>query len=132
MHNPDDQFEAYLKRFQPVIPDPLPALEHTREVRRLPRLAAWIAAAAVMAIVGVLALRVHSPQVVVPAVTNLESSDMRPPTGPLTQQNTNEWLARAPSFKTAVDALGFRPETNPIQQGRKSAIAVLGEERIKL
>lgn len=132
MHNPDDEFEAYLKRFQPMIPDPLPALEHTREVRRLPRLAASIAAVAVIAIVGVLALRVQRPRVVVPVATNLESSDMRPPMGPLTQQKTNEWLARAPSFKTAVDQLGFRPETNPIQQGKQSAVAVLSEERIKL
>lgn len=132
MHNPDDQFEAYLKRFKPVMPDPLPGLERTREVHRLPRLAASIAAVALIAIVGVLALRVQRPRVVVPVATNLESSDMRPPTGPLTQQNTNEWLARAPSFKTAVDHLGFRPESNPIEQGKQSAVAVLSEERIKL
>lgn len=132
MHNPDDQFEAYLKRFQPLIPEPLPALEHTRVVRRLLRLAGSIAAVAVMTIVGVLVWRVQRPQVVVPVVTNLESSDMRPPTGPLTLQNTNEWLARAPSFKTAVDHLGFRPETSSIQQGKQSAVAVLSEERIKL
>ena len=132
MHNPDDQFEAYLKRFQPLLPDPLPAPEHTRVVRRLPRLAGWIAGVAVMTIVGVLALRVYRPQVVIPAVTNLESSDMRPPMGPLTQQNTNEWLVRAPSFKTAVDHLGFRPETSSIQQDKQSAVAALSEERIKL
>jgi hypothetical protein len=132
VHNPDDQFEAYLKRFQPLIPDPLPALEHTRVVRRLPWLAGSIAAVALMTIGGVLVWRVESPQVVVPVVTKLESSDMRPPIGPLTQQNTNEWLVRAPSFKTAIDHLGFRPETSSIQQGKQSAVAVLSEERIKL
>lgn len=132
MHNPDDQFEAYLKRFQPLIPEALPAHDHTRMVRRLPRLAGWIAALAVMTIVGVLAWRVQRPQVAVPVVTNLESSSVRPPMGLLTQQNTNEWLARAPSFKTAVDDLGFRPETGSIQQGKQSAVAVLSEEKVKL
>ena len=132
MPNPDDQFEAHLKSFQPLIPDPLPALEHTRVVRRLPRLAGWIAAGAVMAIFAVLAWRAQKAQVVVPVVTKLDSGDMRPLRGPLTQQNINEWLARAPSFKTAVDHLGFRPETSSIQQGKQSAVAVLSEERIKL
>ena len=132
MHNPDDQFEAYLKKFQPLIPDPLPALKPTRKVGHLRWLVASIAAVAVIAIFGVLALRVQRPRVVGPVATNLESSDMRPPMGPLTQQKTNEWLARAPSFKTAVDQLGFRPETNPVQQGKQSAVAVLSEERIKL
>lgn len=125
MHNPDDKFEAYLKRFQPLIPDPLPSLEHTREVRRWPRLAGAIAAVAVMTIVGVFAWRVQRSQVVVPVVTKLESSDMRPPMGPLIQQNANEWLARAPSFKTAVDHLGFYPKTGSIQQGKQSAVAVM-------
>ena len=132
MHNPDDQFETYLKSFQPVIPDPLPALENTREVRRLPRLAGAIAAIAILTIAGVVALRVQRPRVVVPVVTNLESSDIHPPTGPLTQQNANQWLAQAPSFKAAVDHLGFRSQTSPIEQGKQSAVAVLSEERIKL
>ncbi len=132
MHNPDDQFEAYLKRFQPLIPDPLPVLEHSRIGRRLPRLAGSLAAVALLTIVGVLAWRVQISQVVVPVVANLKSSDMRPPMEPLTQQNADEWLARAPSFKTAVDHLGFRPETSSIQQGKQSAVEVLSEERIKL
>lgn len=85
-----------------------------------------------MTIVGVLAWRVHRLQVVVPVVTNLGSTDMRPPMGPLIQQHANEWLARAPSFKTAVDHLGFHPKTGSIQQGKQSAVAVLSEERIKL
>lgn len=61
MHNPDDQFEAYLKRFQPLIPDPLQAFEHTPLVRRLARLAGSIAAVAVLTIVGVLTWRVQTP-----------------------------------------------------------------------
>ena len=132
MHNPDDQFETYLKRFQPVIPDPLPALENTRRVRRLPRLAASIAVIAIITIAGVIALRVQTARVVVPVVTNFESSDLHPPTGPLTQQNANQWLARAPSFKAAVDNLGLRSQTSPIEPGKQSAVAVLSEERIKL
>ena len=130
MHNPDDKFEAYLKRFQPLIPT-LAAIEHTRVARRLPRLAVWIAAVAVMTIVGVL-LRLQRPQIAVPVVTNLESSDMCLPTGPLTQQNTNEWLTRAPSFKTAVDQLGFRPrnQLDSAGQAERSRSTQRGEDQI--
>ena len=129
MHNPDDQFEAHLKRFQPLIPDPLPVLEHTRAVRRL---AVWIAVVAVMAAVGVLVLRIHKPEVVSPVVTVSDSSNVRPSVRPLTQRNANEWLARSPSFKTAVDRLEVRSESNLIQPGKQSAVAALSELRIRL
>jgi hypothetical protein len=132
VHHPDDQIEAYLKKFQPVIPDPLPGLEHTRELRRLPRLPAWIAALAVLTIVGVLALRVRDPKTDVPRVSRALPSEAGVPLGPLTQQKANEWLVRTPSLNAAVDDLAFRYQNSALQPGEQSAVAVLSEERIKL
>ena len=132
MHNSDDQFEAYLRKFRPVVPDPLPTVEYSRESRRSWKLAVSILAVASMVLVGVFLLKVRTPQTMVPVISQVVSGEAGPPSGPLTQQKANEWLARASSFTTAVDDLAFRNQTNSIQPGKQSAVAVLSKRWTQL
>jgi hypothetical protein len=41
-------------------------------------------------------------------------------------------MATTPSFKAMVDDMAFRLQTVPLPKGKRSAIAVLGKENIKL
>ena len=45
-----EQFEGYLKQFQPLAPEALPVEVDRRETRRVPALVMWAAAAAVIVV----------------------------------------------------------------------------------
>jgi hypothetical protein len=123
----DEQFEAYLKRFRPICLEPVPRINIGRSSRCSLPLGAWLAAVAAILVVGAIVLRVRDNRVVVPT-----ASEHRPAPLALTLRTANAWFATAPSFKAAVDGLAFHPQTNPVPQGKQSAVSVLGKEKIKL
>lgn len=134
MQTPDDeQFEAYLKRFHPIAPEPVPTLGVGHSSRRSPSLGIWLAAVAAILVIGAVSLHVRSSRIVVSnTASNAAVSDRHPPSEPLTVRSANAWLATAPSFKAAVDDLAFRSQTSPLPQGKQSAVAVLSKEKIRL
>ena len=134
MQTPDDeQFEAYLKRFHPIAPEPVPTLNVGHRSRRSLSLGTWLAAVAAVLVVGAVILHIRSNRVVVPnTAREVAFAERHAPAGPLTIRSANDWLSKAPSFKAAVDGLAFRSQTSPLPQGTQSAIAVLSKERIRL
>ncbi len=134
MRTPDDeQFEAYLKRFHPIAPEPVPTISAGRSSRRSLSLGTWLAAVAGILVTGAIVLHVRRNRVVVPnTFSDAAFADRLAPSQPLTLRSANAWLATAPSFKAAVDGLAFRPQTSPLPQGRQSAVAVLSKEKIRL
>lgn len=134
MQTPDDeQFEAYLKRFHPIAPEPVPTLSVGRASRRSPPLGIWLAAVAAILVIGAVILHVRSSRIVVSnTASDAAVSERHAPSEPLTMRSANAWLATAPSFKAAVDDLAFRSQTSPLPQGKQSAVAVLSKEKIRL
>ena len=134
MQTPDDeQFEAYLKRFHPIAPEPVPTLSVGHSSRRSPPLGIWLAAVAAILVIGAIILHVRSSRIVVSnTASDAAVAERHAPSEPLTMRSANAWLATAPSFKAAVDDLAFRSQTGPIPQGKQSAVAVLSKEKIRL
>ena len=134
MQTPDDeQFEAYLKRFHPIAPEPVPTLSVGHSSRRSPPLGIWLAAVAAILVIGAVILHVRSSRIVVSnTASDAAVSERHAPSEPLTMRSANAWLATAPSFKAAVDDLAFRSQTSPLPQGKQSAVAVLSKEKIRL
>jgi len=60
----DEQFEAYLKRFHPIAPEPVPTLSG-RSSRRSRPLGIWLAAVAAILVIGAVILRNRSSRSVV-------------------------------------------------------------------
>jgi len=130
----DEKFEIYLRRFDPIAPEPMPAPELSYQSRRSLRLGAWLAAcAAIASVVGAAILHHRGAQTVGPKthheMTFVENRDLLEP---LTLRRADTLLSTAPSFKTAIDGLAFPFQSGSIPNSRQSAIAVLSEERIKL
>lgn len=137
MQTPDDeQFEAYLKRFHPIVPEPIPAAGIGRESRRGVSPWSGLALAAVLVLVlmsGSLILRTRNKQVVVSHSTQYVAvAERHAPAEPFTLRSANAWLQTAPSFKAAVDDLAFHSQTSVTTQGEQSAIALLSKEKIGL
>jgi len=51
---------------------------------------------------------------------------------PLTMRSANTLMVEAPSFQALADDMAFRSQTIPLPKGKRSAVAVLGKEKIKL
>lgn len=133
MQTPDDeQFELYLKRFDPIAPEPMLRIDVAS--RRPFGLGTGLAASAAILIVGIILVwHVRSSRVVVSStVRHAVSAERHAPLEPLTMRSASAWLTAAPSFKTAIDDLAFRSQSNPMPQDKQSAVAVLGKEKIKL
>jgi hypothetical protein len=129
----DEQFEAYLKRFHPIAPEPVPTLNVSHSSRRSLSLGTWLAAVAAILILGAVLLHIRSNRVVVSNTAgDAAIAERHAPSEPLTMRSANAWLATAPSFKAAVDDLAFRSQTSPLPQGKQSAVAVLIKEKIRL
>jgi len=131
----DEQFELYLKRFSPVAPDPIPMLRITVASPRPFGLGTGLAAFAAILIVGIILVwqvRSSSRVVVSSTVRDAVSAERHAPLEPLTMRTASAWLTAAPSFKTAIDDLAFRSQSNPMPQDKQSAVAVLSKEKIKL
>ncbi|HZS26876.1 MAG TPA: hypothetical protein VFB76_06570 [Candidatus Angelobacter sp.] len=127
----DEQFEKYLKQFQPVSPEPLLAKEQVKARRRPVGFAAWAAVAAAIVIALMMSALLHRH-----ALPVKETGPSMPPVEefnnpqPLTIGRADALLANAPSFKAAVDDMAFRPESKPISAGRYSALALLSKEEV--
>jgi hypothetical protein len=137
VQTPDsEQFEAYLKRFHPIAPEPIPARGMDRESQRVFSPWSWLAVAAVFVLVivsGYFILRVQSNQVVVSNTGHdVALAERHAPAEPFTMRSANAWLLTAPSFKAAVDGLAFCPQTSTPTQGKQSAVAALSKEKIRL
>jgi hypothetical protein len=129
----DERFEAHLKQFRPLVPDPLPTEELSRAPRHSFVLRAWLAAAAAILVIGGIGLQIRSGRVAAPKTAgDAASAGQFVPLQPLTMRSANALLATAPSYKAVVDTLAFPSQTAPLTPGKQSAIAVLGKERIKL
>jgi hypothetical protein len=129
----DERFEAYLKQFRPCVPDPLPAIEPRHRARRMFILAAWAAAAAVVLVLGALTLHIRTNRArVAESIGNARTAEHLQDSQPLTMRSANALMAKAPSFKTMVDDMAFRSQSVPVPRGKRSAVAVLGKEKIKL
>lgn len=136
MQTPDDeQFEMYLKRFVPIAPDRIPTLKMDSSFRPPFVLGVGLAAFAAILLVGII-LVVHirsGSRVAVPNMfRDAASAEQHVPLEPLTTRSANAWLTAAPSFKTAIDDLAFRSQSNAIPQDKQSAVALLNKEKIKL
>lgn len=134
MQTPDDEkFEMYLKRFDPIAPEPIPTLRFGYASRPSFRLNAWLAALAVIIlVVGSVILHNRDGRTVVPNTRHDLSADRREPLEPLTMWRANTLLTKAPSFKAAIDELAFGSRSKSIPNGQQSALAVLSKEKIKL
>lgn len=128
----DERFEAYLKQFRPVVPEPLPTVGSGHRARR--RFVLWAGAvAAVVVLAGAIALHIHTERVRVPETTgHLATPDRLMDGQPLTMRSANALMSKAPSFKALVDEMAFRSQATPVSKGKCSAVAVLGKEKIKL
>lgn len=133
----DERFEAYLKQFRPLVPEPLPTVEPSHRTRRTFILGAWAAAAVailVLALVmGALTLHIRTNRVrVAETAGNVGNTEHLQDNQPLTMRSANALMAKAPSFKAMVDDMAFRSQTIPLPKGKRSAVAVLAKEKIKL
>jgi len=129
----DEQFEAYLKRFHPIAPEPVPTFSVGHSSRRSPPMGIWLAVVAAILVIGAVVLQVRSSRRVVSnTASDPAVSERHAPSEPLTMRSANAWLATAPSFKAAVDDLAFRSQPSPLSQGRQSVVAVLSKEKIRL
>jgi hypothetical protein len=128
----DERFEAYLKQFRPLVPEPLPTAGSGHRARR--KFVLWAGSiAAVVVLAGTIALHIHTERVRVAETTrHLATPDRLMDDQPLTMRSANTLMAKAPSFKALVDDMAFRSQTIPLPKGKCSAVAVLGKEKIKL
>jgi hypothetical protein len=129
----DEQFEAYLKGFRPLLPDALPVRELMPERHRQPH---FILAAAALGTVATLLLAVasfrilshHSPSL----AGHFRSVQGFVPGQPLTLRDANSLLATAPSYKFAMDELASPRQSSTVPKEKESALATLAREKIKL
>ena len=133
MTNLDDEpLEAYLKRFRPLAPEPLPLKASTH---RTPRAAVlWAATIAAMAVfLGAVALHIYTKRVRVTEDPGNVGSPIPLMGGqPLTMRSANALMAKATSYKALVDDMAFRWQAMPLPNGKCSAVAALGKEKVKL
>jgi hypothetical protein len=84
-------------------------------------------------VLGAISLHIRSNRITAPNTVSDAATAKQPvPLQPLTMSSANALLAAAPSFKVAVDDMAFRSQTLRLPQGKQSAVAVLGKEKIKL
>ncbi len=124
-HADDDSFEIYLKQFRPRAPEALFEANGGRQTRRALALGAW--AAAILLIAALLSANWTSkPSRSSIGEENLSVFQTRE-LHPLTIRNANELLARAPSFKAAMDELVLAAGERTVPKSQ-SAFAALSQE----
>jgi hypothetical protein len=130
----DEKFEVYLRRFDPIAPEPIPELGLSYRSQHSFRLGAWLAASAAIAFAAGAAILHHrgAQTIGLKAHPGMTSVENREPLEPLTLRRANTLLTTAPSFKAAIDGLAFCFQSESIPNSRQSAMAVLSKEKIKL
>jgi hypothetical protein len=127
----DEKFEAHLRQFRPLAPAPLPAESRVHEPRRWFVFAALAAVAAAIVAVAILAFHAR-PGRIAPSVESSAIADQLAKPQALTIRTANALLATAPSFKDALDQMAFPPKQSPLPADKRSALAELSKEKIKL
>jgi hypothetical protein len=129
----DERFEAYLRQFRPLLPDPLPAVEPNHGARRKFVLRAWAATAVVILVLGALTFHIRTNRArVAETIGNVRTPGQLQDSQPLTMRSANALMAKAASFKAMVDGMAFRSQAVPLPKGKRSAVAELAKEKIKL
>ncbi|HKW63295.1 MAG TPA: hypothetical protein VJN89_12170 [Candidatus Acidoferrum sp.] len=121
----DEQFENYLKAFQPLAPEPLQMEKQPGRARRPFLLVGWAAACAASVLLAFLLWHRSKPVQPANAVQLARSQS-------LTIGRANALLVQAPSLKEAFDELSFQPKPASHPEGKQSALAVLSQENTKL
>lgn len=127
----DERFETYLKQFRPLLPDALPTSAPRRSLRRGWVFGIWSVGVAAVVILGVIGFRVI-PRRVPGLPGKPQPVSVNSPMRPLTMRDANSLLARAPSYKSALDEMAFHPRASTVPKDQQSAVAVLSKEKIKL
>ena len=127
----DEKFETHLKQFRPVDPQPLRVERRVHAPQRWFVLAAWAAAAAAVVAVAVVGFHARPGRIAPPVETFAVVDQLVKPQS-LTIRSANALLARAPSFKEAIDQMAFPPKPAPLPADKHSALAELSKEKIKL
>lgn len=130
----DERFEARLKGFRPLAAQPLPVERSVPSRRRRLVLAACAGAMVLVLVAAVIARqRANRSSAIHRKVNVVDVVKVAPPAGgrPLTIRSANELLARAPSVKSALDALAFQSRAEQFPEGSESALAALGKEDLK-
>jgi hypothetical protein len=129
----DERFEAYLKQFRPLVPEPLPMVEPSHRARRMFAPGAWAAAAVAVLVLVALTLHIRTNRApVTETIGNVGNPEHLQDSQPLTMRSANALMAKTPSFKAMVDDMAFRSRPVPLPKGKRSAVAVLRKEKIKL
>jgi hypothetical protein len=126
----DEQFEEYLKRFRPLVPDPLPVRKLGPAPRPLILAAAALGTVAII-VLGVASLRILKQHGSV-APDHSASVENLVPARPLTLRDANVLLETSPSYKSAMDELAFPCQRSTVPKENQSALALLAKEKIKL
>ena len=128
----DERFEAYLKQFQPLVPEPLPLKASAHRARRA--IVLWaVGMATVAVLIGTVALHIHTERARIMETAGSVGTPVRLVSAqPLTTRSANAMMAKAPSYKALIDDMAFRSQTLPLPNGKRSAVAVLGKEKVKL
>ncbi len=129
----EERFEAYLKQFRPLVPEPIPT-SGSRDRARGGFVLLWVGAASGVALlVGAAALHIHTQRVRFAQTTSSPATtDPLTDRQPLTMRSANALIEKSPSFKVLVDGMAFRSQTIPVPKGKLSAVSVLAKEKIKL
>ena len=127
----DEKFEAHLKQFRPLAPQPLPSGSRIRAPRRWFVLEAWAAVPAAIVAIAILAFHARPGRFASP-VESFAIADPLPKPQSLTIHTANALLATAPSFKDAIDGMAFPPKPAPLPAGKRSALAELSKEKTEL
>lgn len=129
----DERFEAHLKRFRPLAPEPLPTVGTSLRARRAFVLGAWATAAVAVLVVGALTLHLRTNRArVTETIGSVGDPEHLTEDQPLTMRSANALMAKAPSFKSMVDDMAFRSPKIPLPKGKRSAVVLLGKEKTKL
>ncbi|HLZ42479.1 MAG TPA: hypothetical protein VKQ11_16035 [Candidatus Sulfotelmatobacter sp.] len=127
----DEQFETYLKRFRPALPDALPVLETRPVPRRHFAFAISAVGAVAIAIVLLVSIRTISHRNVVDSDRPNSVQPLRA-TPPLTMRAADALLAKAPSYKALMNELALHPNNGMVFENKQSAFSVLDKEKSKL
>jgi hypothetical protein len=119
-----------LKQFRPLVPDALPLHKRKGAFSSYRVLGIWLAGAAAVIILIMIGLRVRHGQPERPR--DPQSVAVNAPMPTLTMRDANSKLARAPSYKAALDEMAFHRQYPTVPRDKQSAVAVLAKEKIKL
>jgi hypothetical protein len=126
----DERFKNYLRQFQPLKPDTLPAPSAVGTPRPRRLILAW-SAVAMITMAGSLLIRWQSFRNV-QMVHQVPSGEMHPTAQTLTVASANMLLADSPAAQAALDRATFHGQLVEPRKGKQSALAVLGKATERL